>query len=512
VRAGQRLGPGPLLAAAALLAAAVLSPRAVPFDMDEFVAYHALGCAAYPLSRQLNVYRERCVDDELAPPLSPRPLPLRSYLYIGSFPVVPFYPFWRLFHSPVAARVQGAAFFLVAVHLLSRLAGARWGTTLLATLVFPIFAGAFLVDTGPVGISLVLLAGTLLLVRSAATAPTARRGWPSAAGAGLLSFLGVWVKLNFVWMLPAALLFGVYERRRAGAGHDHDARRPPAVAVAAFLAAFLIPTAWLMLARTSEGARYYDVVRLGGVSADPEAIATQAGTLASYFVDGSAAVPRVLSMPRQAIDVVPCLLAAALLIWGVTRARGGEESLWLGAALLTFLLMLPSARAWAAHHFVLGLVFVVLALAASLRRLGAARPAFVRGAAVVVAAYWLSLAARWPAAAVDPRDSAGKDRLLAFVRESRLDRRTIQLHVSWGTYYIAHLFGDREQAVLFSRRFPEDAGMLGEARSAADARGRGVLVVTRRLDRLQTPVMDGVLGPPRATHDFGDWWAVEYVR
>jgi hypothetical protein len=155
---------------------------------------------------------------------------------------------------------------------------------------------------------------------------------------------------------------------------------------------------------------------------------------------------------------------------------------------------------------------VVLALAASLRRLGSERPVLVRAVAVVVAAYWLSLAARRPAAAVDPRDGFGKDRLLAFVRASGLDRRTIQLHVSWGTYYIAHLFGDREQAVLFSRRFPEDAGMLGDARSAADARGRGVLVITRRLDKLQTDAMGEVLGPPRAIHDFGDWWAVEYVR
>src|SRR6185369_3860668 len=108
-----------------------------------------------------------------------------------------------------------------------------------------------------------------------------------------------------------------FELRRAGTGRA--VARPAAVALAAFLAALIVPTAWLMLARTPEGARYYDVVRLGGVSADPEAIATQAGTLASYFVDGSAAVPRVLSMPRQAIDVVPCLLAAALLIWGVAR-------------------------------------------------------------------------------------------------------------------------------------------------------------------------------------------------
>jgi hypothetical protein len=39
-----------------------------------------------------------------------------------------------------------------------------------------------------------------------------------------------------------------------------------------------------------------------------------------------------------------------------------------------------------------------------------------------------------------------------------------------------------------------------------------VLVVTRRLDKLQTEAMGEVLGPPLATHAFDDWWAVEYVR
>ncbi|PYQ13543.1 MAG: hypothetical protein DMF80_14820 [Acidobacteria bacterium] len=476
--------------------------------MDEFAAYHALGCAAFPLSRELNVYRERCADDELILPFVSRPLPLRSYLYLGSLPVAPFYPFWRLLRDPVAARAQGAVFLLVALHLFSRLAAARFEATLLAALVFPLFAGAFLVDTGPVGISLLLLAGTLLLVQAAAGSATARPAGLRAAGAGALAFLGVWVKLNFLWMLPAVLIFWVDCLRRSAPPAGR--RAVQAAALGCFAAALLVPSAWLMSARTAGGERYYDVVRLGGMSADPEAIATQARTLTGYLVDGSAVAPRALSFPRSVIDVVPALVSAALLVWGVRRER--RAGVWLAGAVATFLVMLPSARAWAAHHLALGLVFVVLALAVALQRLGDVRPALFRGAAAIVAAYWLGLAARWPAAAIDPRDSFGKDRLLAFVRTSGLDRRAVQLHVSWGTYYIAHLFGDRSQAVLFSRRFPEDPAMLSDARAAADARGRSVVLIGRRLDKIQTPAVDQSLGPPRATHDFDGWWLVEYVR
>ena len=48
---------------------------------------------------------------------------------------------------------------------------------------------------------------------------------------------------------------------------------------------------------------------------------------------------------------------------------------------------MPSARAWAAHHFVLGLAFIVVALGVVLGRLREERPALFHGTAVVVAAY-----------------------------------------------------------------------------------------------------------------------------
>src|SRR5262249_52964792 len=151
-----------------------------------------------------------------------------------------------------------------------------------------------------------------------------------AAAAGALSFLGVWVKLNFVWLLPAVLSFGAVSARPS------PRRSALAAGLGVFLATFLLPTAWLLLARTSTGEPYYDVLRLGEVSAEPDEIAAHAGTLATYVVDGAAVVPRVLALPRTAADIGPCLLAALLLAWGAWRGPRAKILLWLLCALLTF--------------------------------------------------------------------------------------------------------------------------------------------------------------------------------
>ena len=175
--------------------------------MDEFAPFHALGCAAHPLSREFHVFREGCGQYALTPPLLGVALPLRSYLYIGSLPVLPFYPFWKVLDDPVAVRVQGGLFFLAAVFLAARLLEAPWPRVALAAFVFPLFVGSFLVDTGPVGLSLVLLLSSLLLLRRAAQTPeTALR---DATIAGFVCFLGFWIKPVFAWLLPATIAWSV---------------------------------------------------------------------------------------------------------------------------------------------------------------------------------------------------------------------------------------------------------------------------------------------------------------
>jgi hypothetical protein len=457
--------------------------------MDEFSAYHTLGCAAFPLSRQFNVYREGCEEYELRPPFFPRPLPLRSYLYIGSFPVVPFYPFWRLLREPVAARIQGAVFFLVTLHLATALLRVRFERVLLASLLFPVFLGSFLVDTGPVGISLVLLFSSLVLLRGAVGAER----WTLAALAGLAVFLGLWVKLVFAWCLPAVLCYLVYLLRRQ--------RRTPVIL--AFAVAFLVPTLLLLFAQTADKTPYYRVVERGGVSLDPEDVVTSARSLGTYFWNASLVVPRVLSWPVSPIDVLPLGVGIFLLLSPAAR-RARVAALLVGGA-LTFGVADLSTRAVEAHHVVFALGFVVLALASALDR-----PLWPFS--LLVLAYWTSLALRSGQVTIDPRSNFAKDRLLASIRDAGLDRRTVQLHTSWGTYYIAHLFGDESQIVLFSKKFPDEGDLLARARAVADSQGRGILMITRKPERLASEAVDAALGKPLGRQVFDNWSAVEYLR
>jgi hypothetical protein len=499
-----------LLAATALLLLALLSPRWLPYNMDEFVHYQPLGCGSAPASDRLSVYREGCRLYDLRLPFTTTPLPLRSYLYIGSLPVVVFYPFWKLLDDPVAVRLQGAVFFVLAIGLMARYLRTRPGSVVLASLVYPLFLGCFLSDQGPVGLSVLLLLGFLLLARGAALTAAPRRITVLAALAGLALFLGLWVKLVFAWWLPAALVLAAREVRTAALP-----RRRSLVLAAAATLAFAAPSALLLFARDGEGLPYYAAVSRARVSAAPATWLQAADHLGLYFLMGSRAVPRVLEWPTWPVDVLPAFLTAALLAWGLRRGaeRRGEVATLTGLGLLTFALSLPSSFTQWPHHFVFSLIFVIMALAVASEGLRRARPRLFVAACLLAFAYWASFLARLPQAVAQPESGPDKDALLAFVRARGFDRQTIQVHTSWGTYYIAQLFGDPARAVVYLKSLSDDPRLLAEVRQVAEAEGRPVLLISaRRWARLQTPAVAAALGPPLQTYRFGDWWAVVYLR
>jgi hypothetical protein len=490
------------VAAALLLAVAValVSPRLVPYDMDEFAAYHPLGCHAFPASAKHNAFRESCGEYDLTPPLLGRALPLRSYTYIGSPPVALYYPLWRAIGEPVSVRVQGALFLLASVALAGRLVGTTFPRALLALLVFPALPGAILFDTGPVGISLVLLLGALLLVD--VRAPPSR-AVGLCAGAGFLAFLGFWVKPVFAWALPALALRAWRAPSRRGS--------PAWPRLLAFGLALAAPATVLLLSLTASGRPYLSVLRVADFSAAPEAAVAVASRLAAHLASGASVAPRVLTWPPSPVDLVPLAVAAAVLGLAMReRERRRAVLPWLGAALLTFAATVWSGRAGQAHHLAFSLVFLFLALAAALGPPPASRRLVV-GAGLAALALAASLAARWPAVAVHPRSNHARDRLLAWVRASGRDRSSVQLHASWGTYYIAHLFGHESQIVLFSRKFGRDEELVRRARAIATGEKRTVLLLTCEPERVDPQVVESILGPPVATRRFDNWLALDYV-
>lgn len=497
-----------LAGALLLFVLAFLSPRAVPFNMDELVHYQPLGCATAPQQRELPLVRDGCGYHDLRLPGTASFLPLRSYLYIGSFPVLPYLPFRLLVDDPASARVQGAVFFLLVLAMSARLLRARPSSVLVATLVYPVLPVAFLVDEGPVGLSAVLLLAALLATRRAVASGGAGPAVAWASLAGLSLFLGLWTKLVFAWWLPAAFAFALAEARsRAGswrAALDGHGR----AAVAGALA-LLLPTALLLASADRDGRPYAAVLRQGKVSADPDQVEATAYRLAPYVVDGSRVAPRNLMLPRSAVDSLPLALASFLLALGLRRGRSRRPvAAWTAGAAFTFALASLSEYSQWPHHLAFPLLLLAFALA--LAADGASRRA--RAAlAVLVLAFWATLAARWPQATFPVESSPAKDELLRFVRAKGLDRGSVQLHTSWGTSYVAQLFGDRDRLLVYMRSATDDKERLETARALAEARGRSVLLVSsRRWERLQTAAVDAVLGRPKATWRFGDWWAVEY--
>jgi hypothetical protein len=492
-----------------LLAAAGASPRAIPYNMDEFVHYHALGCATAPLAREVLLVRDGCGWHDLALPLTRTLLPLRSYAYIGSLPSLPFYPFWRLLRDPVAVRIQGAVFFLLWAWLAVRLLRVRPSALLLASLVFPVFLASFLVDEGPVGLSAILLFSALLAARRALDAGTSPRAVAWAVLAGLVLFLGLWVKLVFGWWLPGFALFAVAEASRR-AGSLAEAARRGRGAVVAGLFALVLPTLVLLASVDREGRSYATAFRWSGVSAEPDAVETVAVRLWGYVVDGSLLAPRNIVFSRSPLDLVPAVLTAGLLALGLSRgaSRRREVAGWTLLAALTYGLVAVSGHSRWPHHFAFPLVLLVMALALALDAAGR------RGrllAAVLLTAFWASLAWRLPAATIPPESAREKDELLAFVRAEGLDRTTLQVHSSWGTYYIAQLFGDPARMLVYLRAAPDDRAQLERLRDVARAHGRSVLLISaRRWERVQTPQVDEALGRPRRSWPFGRWRAVEY--
>ncbi|HYC23374.1 MAG TPA: hypothetical protein VEI94_11745 [Candidatus Bathyarchaeia archaeon] len=498
-----------LLLCAGTVALAALSPRAIPFSMDEFVHDHALGCALYPLSGEYQIYREGCTQYALRLPFGTQFHRLRSFDYIGSAPGLPFFLLRAIVPRPVVARIQGALYFLLALWLSSLDLGVSFSSGFLAALVFPLYPLAFVVDTGPTGPTIVLLAAAMLALRRGLASDVVGRQLVLGGLAGLAVFLGFLTKPTFAWLLPPLVLIVLGRDGATRPASAHRSRILPALA--AFATASAVPALILVLSTDVQGRRYLELLLAKGAPGGAGAFHGALQRLVPYFVDGAAVMPRMIRLTPSPLDVLPALVSACLIGGALLVLRGERRTiaLLLGSGAIAFAAMTLNPASWAPHHAVLALVFVVWAMAIAIDRLPRRALACLVAA---IACFWLSLGVRLASARTSGDTNASKDRLVEHIWQSGLDARTVQVHVSWGTYYISHLFGDRSQIVLYIDEFDRAPAIVAHVRELAARYGRTILVIAEddaargRRER----ALHALLGEPRREYRFGNWSAVEY--
>jgi hypothetical protein len=339
-------------------------------------------------------------------------------------------------------------------------------------------------------------------LRRAAGSP--RVGLPALAGG--LAFLGLWTKLVFAWTLPAAVLFAAMESRRT---REPLARRLLQLGV--FVLAWAVPTAILLVSKDEDGVPYYDIVRKGHISLEqttqdlglPPAL-----LIGRFFANGAEILPRTLHLEGSPLDAAPLLLAAVLL---TSAARAGPAPhAWLMLAAVTFASTVLTRSAWGPHHVAFTLFFVTVGLGLALAGLGArARLA----AAAVVAVYWAFLSLRLPSATIQVDTSFGKDALLRGLSATGLDRRSVQVHTSWGTFYIAHLFAAADGVVLWAPGLSDRPEALSEVRRIAIETQRAIVEISLRpVQRIATRATLAAFGAPRRIEHYGEWQLVEFAE
>ncbi|MEO8500861.1 MAG: hypothetical protein ABI565_08085 [Vicinamibacteria bacterium] len=484
------------------VAAARLSVELIPFDMDEFIHFHALGCLAFPQSRALSGFDESCRALELTLPFSSTPLPLRSYAYNGSLPSIVFWPFWLAFKDPVSARVQGFFFLALLTLLISRISRTSLLSSALAVLVLPTFAFSLIVDLGATGFSLTAGAIAVLCLDRALQAPRTRNQVLWGLAAGLACASGAWAKLVFVWFLPGLAFWAL-----ARVAKRPEAR--PALWRAGLALTLVLgsATALLVFSRDSAGRPFKEVLSYSEPARKVKQVRRRALMLVDTVLDGTSVMPEFMRIPPASPDGLPRTLAVLLILYGLASPARSKVGVFLVAGLLSLMATATSQAAWGPHHVAFGAFFVVLALASALDRLRTRRSLAFGGASALVALVLGGLLYRLPQADIDPRVGFAKDRLLNSIRRSRLDSQCLQVHVSWGTYYISHLFGSPEQAVAFSRRHPLDASDADLLRESAGDK-RCLLVVSEESE--PRPALEAALGPARTEYREGSWRARLY--
>lgn len=420
----------------------------VPLNMDEFCHYHALACQYYPLNK-LNTFREACNAYDLAP-LPNLYLPLRSYSYEGIVQCLLYYPLFLLWHSPFSARFLGLIMLGLQAFLLNKL----FRTNILISFVFLLsympYAFQHIVDTGPVTFQTTSVFLIYYLSKQWITflKEDKKHSWLYPLSIGAVIFLGIWSKLVYFAMLPALLLMVLYPLFYLPSKLKVLIRDLLVLAAAALIPSFLLLNAvdryGLKYSLTLHASKNLSISDLSKIQ-----------ELFRYFSNPLMSAHRIFKFdgapPVTAEGILLIFIAVVFAAWGIAllRLRKIKTSFFilnLICFLMTFFLISRSQSAWAMHHVVLSMPFLVIAFFYLFSKVDDHK--FKVLFAIFFIAANLSLYQQLTRLQYNEPDHPSKYQLNELLNKDFSDKYVF-IVIDWGMYYIKSLYGKKDQCVLY---------------------------------------------------------------
>ena len=458
-----------------------------PFTMDEFLVYHPLACLLYPLN-ELNSFRMGCASFDLAPLsaifTTPLFLPLRSYSYVGSISGLLYFPFYLIWPSPYSARFLGILMLAIQALCIQKLYRVHVIKAFLILLCYFPYAVQHLIDTGQLSFQTTSIFLYPLLVHSwiRSLLQGKRSAFLYPALIGLLLFFCTWIKISYLFLLPAIGLTITFELYSAYRDNKLSGKyRLIALGFFILLACCLVPSAVLFTAVDLYGTPYYEVITS---SVSKEAFDLFRfyehfkNDILRYIIDPSTAAHIVLispdSIPNASIVVNLSLLF--VLIYGVWSQRHHRFSLLRAASLLigfiiTLVLVVLSKDSRHMQHVMIAYPFILLLIFSNLNFTIANKLLIIPGVLWILSNIYLynyNLESKHR-----PTEMSPTVPVLNQTLNQRFEKNYVFAIVDWGFYFTKALYGPANQCVLW----PQERDEYRLTKSIANSLNRKVVFV-----------------------------------
>jgi len=441
------------------IVAVLLFSQFVPLNMDEFCVYHPLAVRNYPLNK-LNVFHERPTQYDLAP-LPGLYLPLRAYHYLGSVTCLIYYPLFRVWPSPYSARFLGLIMLALQAFLIYKLLRTDPLVSFLILLFFMPYSFQHIADTGPVSLHTTSIFMLYYLLRGWCTSikNKARSAFKYPVIIGLILFLGIWVKLTYVVLLPAIMLMIFYSFFESGIQLKRNVKTL-GFQIAVLCGTFIVPT-FILLNSTDRAAHkyFYQFTQTGALMPETETLFLNNHFLKilSYFTNPLLSAHRIFTIdnPVSLQGIFLIILIIAFIGIGIRYMRRSAISLRFTIFniilfSLTLLIVLLLPKTWAMHHVVLSFPFLIIAVF----HIGTIfyKKMFVFVCTLLFLFINVSIYHDVTHLKHIPSDHPSKTEIMRLI-DSQYANDYAFIIIDWGFYYLKALYGNKNQCVIYITPF-----------------------------------------------------------